>query len=46
MSGAAVAQLPREGWESPSMEVLQHHGDVAPGEGLMGTVGMGWGWTW
>ena len=42
-SGDALEQLPREVVESPSMEVLRNHGDVAPrdvvsehgGDGLM-----------
>ena len=34
-------RLPRERVESPSLEVMQNHGDVA-----LRDVGMSWGWTW
>ena len=39
LGGGALAQLPRECWGSPSLEVLQNHGDVALRD--VGMVGLG-----
>ena len=41
--GDAVAQRHREVVESPSLEVLQNHGDVVPGDVVSGHGGVGWG---
>jgi len=37
-------RMPREVGESPSLEVLQKHGDVALRDVASGHGGMGWGW--
>ena len=38
-------RLPREVVESPSLEVLKNHGEVALGDLVSGHGGMGWGWS-
>ena len=40
-----MAQLPRLVVGSPSLEVLQNHGDVALRDVVNGHGGVGWGWT-
>ena len=41
-----MAQLPREVGESLSLKVFRSHRDVALGSWSVGTVWVGWGWTW
>lgn len=44
-SSAAVAQLTVEAVESPSLEALHNHGDVALRDMGSRHGGVGWGWA-